>query len=381
MSTPTDIPLPRPATTIKGAVDALRAGRLVIIPTETYYGIAANAANSAAVALLRDLITVNIGTPREPSPHTWHAPDFSRVYRTLGDIPALLARAGQRLTPGPVRLTFSLSPEHSREVHTKLGVPAGVLERDGVWTLRIPSDPSARDVLAACPFPIAVERISSVGLGEGVRLPAHVMERAASWGIGAVLNTGPTIYCNASTQVVVESGSYRVTHAGAVDARQIAHAMTSAVLFVCTGNTCRSPMAAAIAADLLEKRGVLPTSVQSAGLAAGTGAPMTPEARQALTEMGVPVPAHRSKDVDVPMVKEAEHVFAMTRSHQRALQASLSPDQASKVLLLDPNGKDIADPIGGPLSEYRSTAQAISEAVLARLLHAGLLAEQPIVQR
>lgn len=107
--------------------------------------------------------------------------------------------------------------------------------------------------------------------------------------------------------------------------------------------------------------------VQSAGVAAGEGEPMTAEAREALVELGVQGQGHRSRGVDMKMVTQADHVYAMTKAHVRSLQSTLPPELAAKVELLDPAGKDIPDPIGGPLEEYRQTAAAIRTAVRLRL--------------
>lgn len=87
------------------------------------------------------------------------------------------------------------------------------------------------------------------------------------------------------------------------------------ILFVCTGNTCRSSMAAAIAAKLAKERG-LDVTVSSAGLAAVEGEPATPAAVQALAEMGLDLSSHRARQLTAAMVREADLILTMTAEHR-----------------------------------------------------------------
>lgn len=145
-------------------------------------------------------------------------------------------------------------------------------------------------------------------------------------------------------------------------------------MFVCTGNTCRSPMAEAIARHLLADRLRVKESelsergyrVLSAGTAAGHGGAAAEEAEQAVKKFGADLSRHETQPVTVAMVEEADRIWVMTPRHKKTL-VEWMPDQASKIDLLDPSGKEVDDPVGGSAEFYRAVAQQIHDSLTQRL--------------
>ena len=144
-------------------------------------------------------------------------------------------------------------------------------------------------------------------------------------------------------------------------------------LFVCSGNTCRSPMAAAIAnADIAARLRIPFAALEtvnvralSAGISAREGAPLTPEAQEALRSLNVPVRPHAARNLTVELADQAEMILCMTSAHRQAV-IEMIPSAAWKTFCLDSAG-DIDDPIGKGLSSYLSCAQRIRSLVRLRI--------------
>ncbi|MEZ6124463.1 MAG: low molecular weight protein arginine phosphatase [Planctomycetaceae bacterium] len=139
------------------------------------------------------------------------------------------------------------------------------------------------------------------------------------------------------------------------------------VLFVCTGNTCRSPMAEAVFRRLASQRLGCPETrlldfgfdAFSAGVAASDSYPASRESIQVLAERGIDLSHHLSQPVTVDMLEKADLVLALTPAHLRMLQDA-RPDLADRMRTLRADGDGISDPIGGSLDEYRQCADEIT---------------------
>ena len=149
------------------------------------------------------------------------------------------------------------------------------------------------------------------------------------------------------------------------------------ILFVCTGNTCRSPMAEALFRHRIGSN--IDWIAASAGLCASTGSPATAYSITALKELGIALENHRSQPVTQKLVRDADLIVVMTGGHQYHLLHEF-PKVKDKVYLLKSFGtsniaSDVADPFGGSLSIYKKTCDEIDRAIsdLILFIHTGKL--------
>ena len=131
------------------------------------------------------------------------------------------------------------------------------------------------------------------------------------------------------------------------------------ILFVCTGNTCRSPMAEAMLRQKLHELGLDAIVVESAGIRALAGTSAEPLAAREMAERGLNIGGCIAKQLDMEMVSNADLVLCMTHSHREVL-ARLSPRHADKIhslALFVGEMTDVEDPYGGGEEDYAACAE------------------------
>ena len=139
------------------------------------------------------------------------------------------------------------------------------------------------------------------------------------------------------------------------------------LLFVCSGNICRSPMAAEQMRHRLAVEGLTDWVVDSAGTLGIEGAPASPEAVEAMREVGIDLRGHRSQGIRIEHMERADLVIAMTHAHLMELASMFPRDATDRYVLRafgcgaepDEVAPDLADPIGKPLKFYKGQVPLI----------------------
>jgi tRNA threonylcarbamoyl adenosine modification protein (Sua5/YciO/YrdC/YwlC family) len=355
------------AAGVEQAAAALRAGELVIFPTETVYGVGANGASAAAVARLADA-----KGRTETQPFTVHLGQRRHARRYLNAPSPVARRLMRKGWPGPLTLVCRESAPTQTEV-AALCPPEqlAALYRDGKIGLRCPDHPVAARLLTAADVPVVASSANRHGMPPP--LDAADALRDLSQAVRYALDAGRTRHHAASTIVAVEQNSWRVVRSGALDERTIERMARTEIVFVCTGNSCRSPMAEALfrrelgqrlglSADELTAAGY---SIISAGTSAARDCPASAGARDELARRGLDLSGHRSQPLTVELLHRAERIFVMSPEHRQAA-LELLPAAGTRVALLDPAGA-VADPFGGPAEQYRVAAEQIQKAVQLRV--------------
>jgi protein-tyrosine phosphatase len=349
------------------ALRVLAAGGLVAFPTETVYGIAADPMQPAAL----ERLALCKGRPEE-KPFTLAVPSAPAAKEWLPGLGKIGWRLARRCWPGPLTLVASV-PATSGPL-ARLPVESHrCIAPHGTLGVRVPAHGAILDLLDRLSAPLALTSANPSGQPDALT-GSQVVESLGD-AVDLIIDAGPTSLGMPSTVVQVEGESWKVLRQGVLTEEQLRGLTGCVVLFVCTGNTCRSPMAAGLCKKLLAERlGCAANELEmqgfrvlSAGVSAMMGGTASPGAVAAARQLGVDLEEHVSRPLTMPLLLQADYIFALTRSHQRAIEYFFGEEDAMVVELLSPEGLDVVDPYGGEQAVYDECASELLRCLQARV--------------
>jgi len=326
---------------IKEAARIVKEGGVVAFPTETVYGLAAVSSQEMAVEKLR-----HIKRRQEEKKFSLCIHCIEQAEELSADISPFAYRLMREFWPGPLTLVLKAKDE-------------------GTVGLRMPDHEVARLLLKK--VGIAVFAPSANFAGEKPSVCAEDVLRSFDGRIDAVLDSGRTRLGVSSTVCQVYDTEYKILRLGAIDKEKIdAFSKFKNILFVCTGNSCRSAMAEGLMKKMVE--GSKRFHITSAGVAAYDGMPATNEALVTMEREGVDISQHKARRLTGEMIKTSDLILVMERGHKRYILEQVRSAEERVFLLKEFAGDkrgdlNIPDPIGRDVSFYEQVAVVLKESI------------------
>jgi L-threonylcarbamoyladenylate synthase len=351
---------------IKEAAGIVEAGGLVAFPTETVYGIACPAQKDSLARL--DEIK-----GRDTSKHyTLHIGQIEEYRKYVPRVGIQTEKLIRQAWPGPLTLVFELSAAEMKEQKGRMddGAMATLYKNNSIG-IRCPDHPVASLLLRLVHGPVVAPSANRAGQQPATDADQVLSELADQ--VDLVLDGGPCKHKKSSTVASVGKHGVEVLREGVYSQAELHRMSEVTFLFVCTGNTCRSPIAEGLFRKYLaEKIGCGVDELESMGykvFSAGTmnmaGVPASAEAVTACALKGVDMTDHASQHLTRSLIDASDFVFGMTSSHCEQV-VFLCPDAERKCSLLT-RDRDVPDPIGQPQEYFNGTADIIEAAVKARI--------------
>lgn len=354
------------AAEIKEAAQLIDASGLVAFPTETVYGIACRVETTS-------LTKLNNLKGRDPQkPYTLHIGQKADLEKYVPVVGLRAQKLVKNAWPGPLTIVFELDDRNIEKQRNSLEKQVFEnLYKDNSIGIRCPDNAIASMLLRLTQNPVVAPSANITGQPPAADAE-HVLTQFSGQ-IELLLDAGPCKYKKSSTVVKIGKKGLGILRPGAYSQAELEAMSEVKFLFVCTGNTCRSPMAEGMfrkylaeklecKVDCLGKRGYKTFSAGTMGM---VGSPASPEAIAVCAAKGTDIKAHKSRALSKQLVEECDFIFAMSRMHRERVTA-LSPEAANKCVLLAED-KDISDPIGQPQQVYNNCAELIEKAVKKRI--------------
>jgi protein-tyrosine phosphatase len=350
-----------PRDVIHLAVQALAEGHLVAFPSDVHYMVVASALRPTAVNKLGS--KSHSGQRSTLSQACLMLRSADEVLDYVPDVSPVAIRLANRGWPGPLDILVKNGHATSLTTQLEQTIQEKIYTQDQYLALSIPRHESLEQVIRLSAGPMLVAPAFRNANGDFAAEAQHVSSSVAlAIDGGTISNPGQT------TIVRVDGSNCTIEREGRLSEQQLTMMSQFTIALVCTGNTCRSPMAAAILNSKLKRRfsdkfqngSFAPIVACSAGVAASSGDPASSGAIAAMENIGLDLRKHQSQPASPSLLDRADLILTMTHNHRQNL-LSRWPYLVSKTFGLAPDQMDVSDPFGGPVEVYEACAKKIDQ--------------------
>lgn len=342
-----------PRDIVHRTVQALVEGQVVGVPTDTVYGLAAHALCEDAVEKIFEIKGRVTDSPLALSVRSRDA---------AGDFSCHLSQVARRLSyrcwPGPLTLVVPCEGETSAVSQLPESVRWRITGDHGCVGFRVVDHRILSNIHRFLSAPLVLTSANLSGQPAPTTAAAAIDQLGDS--LPLLLDDGPTRYGGPSSVARVIGNRLELLREGVIERAAMNQFVKPVIALVCTGNTCRSPMAETLLREQLRKKLGSEDSVRvvSAGLAAGAGQGASPQAVEVMGNLGLDLTGHSSRPLADSVMNVADLVLTMTQGHRAAILAAW-PEMHDRVFTLRRDGGDISDPIGMPIEIYQQCAEQI----------------------